>query len=253
MRNNHSRLLKTTITATCLAVGSANAASVLWVTEHNELIEDWNTLLTGAGYTVTTYLNADDNPNPDAVGAPFSINDLNSFDLIIAAGSNDGSGISDFSDEWAQVTAPLIHMGAFGVRNDWNWFTAHENPAGTISTSYDATDPIFGSIDPTVTPLFSSNPRITNDDIQEGGTILASDDNGTQIARWSAGQVADGPRAFFAGPVGNQTGQRDQLALTAEGQTVFLNLANEFSGIPEPSPALFGGLALLVFLRRRRR
>ena len=255
MKNTKFRFLKAIITSTCLAVGSANAASVLWITEHSAIDSDWNTLLTNAGYTVTGYLNSEDNPNPSAPGAPFTVDQLNAFDLIIAASSNDSSGLEQHGSVWNTVTAPLIHMGAYGVDGgQWNWFGGTANPSGVETTSFDATDPIFGSIDPTDTPLFSSNPRIANNTINGGGTILASEDNGIQIARWSAGQVADGPRAFFAGNVGNANNPdvRDQLQLTAEGQTVFLNLANEFSGIPEPSTALLGGLGLLALLRRRR-
>ena len=255
MKHTEFRFLKALTASACLAVGSANAASVLWVTLNDEINADWNAFLTGAGYTVSTYLNAADNPNPDAAGAPYTVAQLNAFNLIIAAGSNASGGIGEHGGVWETVTAPLIHMGAYGLDGNrgWGWFGGTGNGLGPTGT-YDATDPIFGSIDPTETPLFSSNTRTANNVINKDGTVLATDTAGhIQIARWAAGDAADGERAFFAAFRTNNQGQRDSFGyLTDEGQTVFLNLANEFSGIPEPSTALLGGLGMLVLLRRRR-
>lgn len=257
MKNTKLRLLKAVITSTCLAVGSANAATVLWMTELSEVNADWNNFLTNAGYTVTGYVDAGSNPNPDAVGAPFTVAELNAFDLIIAGGSNvsgsGGASLEFHGNVWNTVTTPLIHMGAFGVDGrDWNWFGGNGN--GVAATgSYDNTDPIFGSIDPTDTPLFTADTRTGNTVINKDGTILAADTNGAiQLARWATGDAADGPRAFFAGLRTNTANARDNFILTPEGETVFLNLANEFSAIPEPSTALLAGIGLLALLRRRR-
>jgi hypothetical protein len=258
MKHTKLRFLKALTASACLAVGSANAASVLWVTEDSSMNSDWNNFLTNAGYTVSTYLNAADHPNPDAVGAPYTVAQLNAFDLIIAAPYNvtgsGGASLEFHGAVWNTVTTPLIHMGAFGVDGgEWNWFGNNGNGLGPTAT-YDATDPIFGNIDPTVTPLFSTNTRSGNNVINKNGTILAADSNGNiQIARWVTGDAADGERAFFAAFRTNNQGLRDSFGyLTDEGQTVFLNLAAEFSGIPEPSTALLGGLGMLLLLRRRR-
>ena len=260
----NTRNLLSILAATVIGMAaSVNAANILWVTENASINTDWNNLLTGAGHTVTGYFDAGNlapvKGDPSAVGAPYTVAELNAYDLIITAGSNDSSGIGDFDAVWETVTAPILAMGVYsldaGTIPDWAWFASSVS-GGSASTGSYSPDPIFGSIDPTLTPLFTDKPKMAANTGITGSVLARDPSNFIQIARWAAGStgIGAGERMFFAGPDVSGSTERDYLQLTSEGQTVFLNAVNSLAPIPEPSTAILAGLGLAgMCLRRRRR
>ncbi len=253
------------------------AANIVWVSEAVDVDADgvqddqggidW--LLT-EGYNVDVQLDNWKTLDDDKIAA------LNAADLvIISRSSNSGNYIDgDEPTQWNSVTTPMIQMSAYLVRNNrWKWMdsgTATNNTTDSVMEVLDASHPIFagvtlGSADPNdpnapanlvqaIDPNVGAGITSFIDTLDPGnGTLLATAPGADMawIAEWDrgvefyagAGQIAGGPRMFFAGGT-QEVGATPQGAwsFTAEGMLMFRNAVEYMISIPHryasaPTPA----------------
>jgi hypothetical protein len=162
---------------------------------------------------------------------------LNAADLVIVSrGSNSG----DFDDgdeptQWNSVTTPMILCNAYCVRTTrWKWMdTTDILTLAPVMVLADGTE--IQAIDETIGP--SNFAGVEN---AGNGTVLATGDGLVWIAEWEAGveffegsgEVAGGPRMFFAAGTQDATGGPDwgTWNLTPDGTAIFLDAVKKYVG-----------------------
>ena len=198
---------------------------------------------------------------------------MNAADLVIVRRHNSSSQFQDGNGEiWnLQVTAPVMAMSAYIVRdNRMRWVTG-SNLADSDATILKASQPghpVFEGItlSPDSSTIDDYNVKIdqgisTNLDEPVGGSVIAWNPSvsnggtmGVAIAEWPAGTVVGGGmelagyRMLFNGGSRELGGQPIDAAgvldLTPLGQELFLNAVN-YAAVPEPSSALLGLIGLV--------
>jgi hypothetical protein len=170
---------------------------------------------------------------------------LNAADLVIVSRNLNSGDYTNGTEttQWNSVTAPLLAMAMHPLRSShWKWFnTTTINTAVPLMQPVDPANPIFagvtldanGLIEALGPTLGSSFPGIKD---AGNGTVLATraDTGDVWIASWApgtefyagAGQIAAGPRVFFAGATQETvpTIGRGEFNLTDSGKAVFLNV-----------------------------
>jgi len=178
---------------------------------------------------------------------PNKIAELNAADLIIV-GRDASSGTYDDGNEpteWNSITTPLILQGPHIARKlpKWGWLNSGSTTDGGIVSALEVVDPnhpIFEGVN-----LDENNQVeiLANDlkvdfvsDVTDAGNgqLLAkrADTGLVWIATWDtgqeffegSGQIAGGPRMFFA--AGSTDSEDGEYNLTAEGEKLFLNAVN---------------------------
>jgi hypothetical protein len=241
----------------------------------------YTSLLAANGHTVTRIVSSD---IPNAAV-------LNSFDLVIISRSVP-SGHYELDAEtaaWHSITAPMMLMGGYVLRNNRLGFTTGTtipDTAGTVGlTVNNPSHPIFAGISldlnntmvnpfagiTTFTNAVQRGISVNNNPVAGNGTILATIGTagdpafgGMVIGEWQAGasmgnsppDTLGGHRLVFL------SGSREANGLTSEGSGIydlsadgaqlFLN-AVSYMAVPEPSTyALLGLGALALFFRRKK-
>jgi len=220
----------------------SGAADIIWVSDGYDdnadgLSDDlpWVTLLEAQGFSVDYTVNGlgdgywrtlDD----DKIAA------LNAAKCIIISRNSD-SGSYDDGDEiaqWNAITTPIINSSAHIVRNSrWKWF----DTTGILSLTpamvlADGTE--IPGIDETVGPASFMDAGPGN------GVVLATGDGLPWIVEWEtgveyydgAGQIAGGPRMFFAGGTqeSSPTVGRGEMNLQDGALAVFLEQVKKYAG-----------------------
>ncbi len=244
--------------AFCLA-SSVDASDIIWVSDFYDddgdgVTDDqaWVELLEAQGYTV-------DNTMGARVGNGYwrtldagKIAELNAAGLIIISRCSDSAYYNNGDERtlWNSITAPIISNSTHITRRSrWRWLdtTIVPNLYNTVVDIMAADHPIFAGVtspvqitDGTVGPTTFAD---INRAVTANGTVLAKvpDSDIAWIIEWEAGvefysgsgQVAGGPRIFFAG--GTQESLDGQVGrgvynLTPEGEQVFLNAVRYFLG-----------------------
>jgi hypothetical protein len=285
------------VAAILLIAASAQAQDIAWVTFHpgdNTPSTDamnagfttapdagYTSLLTGAGYNVTRFVTKD---SPTAADADY----LNAFDLIII-GRSINSGNYQQADEttfWnTTITAPVIHMSGYALRNVRLGFTSGgtiPDTAGTVRlTAVNPLHAIFAGV-----PLDGANTMVNpyagivtfgtnvargisvNTDPIVGGTVLATigtpgdpADGGMIIGEWETGAVLNNGNVLGGDRLVFLSGSREPNGITShsagiydlgpDGERLFLNAVAYM--IPEPSTGALLGLGGFALLFRRRK
>ena len=249
--------------AFCMA-SSVQAANIIWISGFFDDNGDgepddqaWVDMLEAQGYTVD-YTPGWEDLDDDKITA------LNAADLlIISRNSNSGDYDDDATEitEWSSITTPIIQISTHLIRSSrWLWFNTTTLPtlSDVVVDISVPSHPIFAGVsspvqitDGAVGP--SSFADITG--VGAGnGTLLAkvTDADVAWIVEWEegvefypgSGQIAGGPRLFFAG--GTQEGDgigRGEYNLTPDGEKVFFNAVRYMiggsklvkAGNPEPA------------------
>lgn len=202
---------------------------------------------------------------------PNKIDLLDAADLVIISRStNSGNYNSDDEPtQWNSITAPLIQMSAYLVRNSrWKWIdssSATNNSGAPTMQVLDPNHPVFAGV--TLDPnnmVVALDAAVGSGETSFVGSLDAG--NGTLlaqaagadlawIAEWEsgvefyagAGQIAGGKRMYFA--AGTQevgTTPQGALNLSAEGELMFAN-AIAYMLIKESDPLSRGLLANYSF------
>jgi hypothetical protein len=198
---------------------------------------EWVDILEAEGYAVDnseSYVDLDD----------AKIAALNAADLIIVS-RNSNSGDYDDGDEiaqWNAITTPIINSSTHIVRSSrWKWVD---------STSILSLSSAMVLADGTEIPGINADvgPASFIDAAPGNGTVLATGDGLPFIIEWEAGvefydgagQIAGGPRMFFA--AGTQEGThevtgapvgRGEMNLSAEALAVFLDAVSNMIAAAE--------------------
>lgn len=279
-----------------VSAASTQATNVLWVTFHPAddtpsanaaaagftaaADAGYTQLLESNGYNVTRVVTSS---TPDATV-------LNAADLVIVSRSvpsGDYSGAG--AQAWNSITAPMIVMGGYVLRNSRMGYTTGStipDTAGAIQLSVnDPNHPVFSGIsldsnNLTVNPYaeiasFNGTAQrgisVNTDPVAGNGTVLAtvgtaSDPaaGGMIIGEWQAGAtMGDGTADTLAGHrLVFLSGSREASGLTSEGAGIydltddgskmFLN-AVQYMAVPEPSTIALLALGGLAFLVRRKK
>jgi hypothetical protein len=246
--------------------------------------------LTAAGHNVTRVLTHGMPYTPEETAA------LNAFDLVIVSRSNPSGNFQDPPETlfWnTSITAPLIHMGGYAIRNNraglYTGATIPDTGGPVRLTVNNPSHPIFAGValdgaNTTVNPFadlvtapFAPNTvqrgiSVVTNPIIPGGQVLATVGTagdpavgGAVIAKFPPGissasatpNVLGGHRLIFL------SGSRENDGLTAEGsgiydlsasgRTMFLNAVNFMAAIPEPSTAMLCLVAALGLGMLRKR
>ena len=182
---------------------------------------------------------------------PNKVDELNAADLVIisriaSSGKYDDvdadTGFSE-PNEWNAVTTPLISLNAHISRNSkWKWVNGNETYNKEVLADIVAPDhAVFDgvAIDPNGQALLLTdeyNVNVIGATDAGNGTLLAAraSDGSVAIAAWEAGvefyegsgQIAGGPRMFFAAGAGSKSPKDGLYNLTADGEQAFLNAVN---------------------------
>ncbi|MCL5281527.1 MAG: DUF1349 domain-containing protein [Planctomycetes bacterium] len=172
---------------------------------------------------------------------------LNAADLVIVSRNLNSGDYTNGTEttQWNSVTAPLLSLAMHPLRSShWKWFnTTTINAAVPALKPVDAANPAFagvtldanGQVQALVTDMSSSFPGLKD---AGNGTVVATraDTGDVWVASWAAGtefypgagQIAAGPRVFFAGATQEviPTIGRGELNLTDSGKVVFLNVVD---------------------------
>lgn len=284
-----------------LSASASYAGNIAWVSFHPGDVQPsaaaatagfttapdigYTSLLSSRGHEVTRVVTFD-NATPETVSF------LNTFDLVILSRSVPSGHFQTYPGEvaaWNGITAPMMILGSYAVRNSRLGFSTGETLVDTTNTvsltATDPTHPIFQGIsldlDNNMTSPFAGivtlGPPFTNtvqlgistlmSPIAASGEVLATVGTpgntfgGTIIAEWETGDAYTrggtfgGPRLLFL------TGSRE-AGLTSEaagiydlfpaGRQMFIN-AVDYMVVPEPSTLglfILGGL--VYFVRRRK-
>ena len=225
-------------------VKPATAANIIWVSgtfdDNGDGAPDdqgWVDLLEAQGHTVdytgTYWRTLDD----DKIAA------LNAADLIIVS-RNSNSGDYDEGDEptqWNSVTTPIINSSTHIIRSSrWKWVDSTSIPNVTpLMDVLLCDDPLCEGVPFQVSVLDAAMGQTSFIDSPAGnGTVSATGDGLPWIIEWEAGvefydgagQIAGGPRMFFAAGTQEDTAAgvgRGEMNLTPAGVTIFLNAVNK--------------------------
>lgn len=240
-------------------------------------------LLEGQGHHVTRVVTAS-TPN---------IGLLNSADLVIISRSVPSGDYQDDPETaaWASVTAPVMLMGGYIIRNSRLGFTTGATIPDTVGTVTlkieDPSHPIFAGIPKDANNVMATpfaNPlsfngvvqrgiSVNTDPVAGGGKLLATIATagdpalgGLVIGEWKAGSVlATSPADTLAGPrMVFLSGSREQgisseaagiYDLSPDGSQLFLNAVDYMVAIPEPGTGSLLTVGLLTgwWIRSRRR
>ncbi len=172
---------------------------------------------------------------------------LNAADLVLVSRNLNSGDYNNNNerDQWNGIKTPLISMAMHPIRSShWKWFnTTTINTAASAMKPVDAANPAFagvtldanGQIQALAATVGSSFPGVKD---AGNGTVLATraDTGDVWIASWApgtefyagAGQIAGGPRVFFAGGLQETvpTIGRGEFNLTDSGKAVFLNVVD---------------------------
>lgn len=280
-----------------VSVATTRAFDILWVSFHSA--DDTPTtaaadagftaapdvgytqLLAANGHNVTRYVTT---ATPDAAM-------LNAADLVIVSRSVPSSNYQNAgATAWNSITAPMIVMGGYIMRNSRMGYTTGStipDTTGTISLNVnDPSHPVFAGISldgennmvnsyADVVSFNGSTQRgisVNTDPVAGGGTILATVGTSTDpaaggliIGEWQVGAtMANGTADTLAGHrLVFLSGSREQgitsegagiYDLSADGAQMFLNAVN-YMAVPEPSVialSVLGGLFLLIRPFRRK-
>lgn len=285
---------------TFVAIASCDAADIRWVSFHPAddtpsaaaatagftmaVDVGYTDALEAAGHTVTRIVTSDI-PNSAS---------LNGADLVIISRSVPSVHyeLDAETAAWNGITAPMMIMGGYVLRNSRLGFTTGgtiPDTTGTVSlTATNPAHPIFVGItldagntmvNPyagiVVTPFNGTTQRgisVNTDPLAGNGTILATIGTpgdptfgGMVIAEWAAGSImGNSPPADTLG--GRRlvflSGSRENNGLTAEGAGIydlntdgtrmFLNAVN-YMAIPEPATAALLALGGVPFFFRRKK
>jgi hypothetical protein len=234
--------------------------SIMWVSEACDDLKDsvrddqpWIDFLTAQGYSI------DYRMGPDFCNGYWRTLDdakiaaLNAADLVIVSRNmNSGEYINGTeSTQWNSVKTPLILMSPHVCRSShWKWFN---------STTLNNVTPLMQPVDPKHAAFtgvtLDAKGQIAAVDATRGvvsfpgvktagnGTVIATraDTGDVWIAAWEAGvefyagagQIAAGPRIFFAGGTQEAAATatapangRGEFNLTDSGKAVFLNVVD---------------------------
>ena len=182
---------------------------------------------------------------------PNKVDELNAADLVIisriaSSGKYDDvdsdTGFSE-PNEWNGVTTPIISLNAHISRNSkWKWVNGNETYSMEVLADIVAPDhAVFDgvAIDPNGQALLLTdeyNVNVIGATDAGNGTLLAAraSDGSVAIAAWDtgvefydgSGQIAGGPRMFFAAGSGSKSPKDGIYNLTADGEQAFLNAIN---------------------------
>jgi hypothetical protein len=238
-------------------------------------------LLAANGHNVTRYV---------TTGTP-NVGLLNAADLVIISRSVPSADYQDDPETaaWNGVTAPMMIMGGYVLRNSRLGFVTGAtipDTVGTVSlTVNNPLHPIFAGValdvnNTMVNPyanlmtfagLNQRGISVNTDPLAGGGTVLAKIGTagdpafgGTVIAEWQAGaamatdpvDTLGGHRLVFLSGSRERDSLTSQAAgiydLNPDGQRLFLNAVN-YMAVPEPSTYALLGLGALAFWARRRK
>ena len=279
-------------------VASVPAADIVWVSFHpgdNQPSANaaaagftqaadvgYTQLLQGQGHNVTRVVTASV-PN---------IGLMNSADLVIISRSVPSGDYQDDAETaaWASVTAPVMLMGGYILRNSRLGFTTGAtipDTVGTVSLKLeDPSHPIFAGIPKDASGLMATpfanalsyngvvqqGISINTDPVAGGGKVLATVASagtalgGMVIGEWAAGSVmATSPADTLAGPRmvflsgSRENGITSEAAgiydLSPDGSQLFLNAVDYMIAVPEPGTGSLLTVGLLTgwWIRSRRR
>jgi len=226
--------------------------------QDDQALVDW---LIAEGHNVDVQLDHWTTLDDDKLAA------LNAADLVLFSRSSNSGDYDDDNEiaQWNSVTTPLIQMSAYLVRNSrWVWIdsgsvtnlvgptlevTAVDHPVldGVALSPLDPNDP-----NGPMTAVVAADPNvgtgqtsyIASVDVGNGRLIAQAIGDGVNlgaIAEWSkgvefydgAGQVAAGPRMYFAGGTQETTGTpQGAWNFTPEGEQMFRNAINYMIDVP---------------------
>ena len=248
------------VLALSMTVSVPAAATIIWVSEYHDydndgIVDDqeWIDLLEAQGYEVNLDFCDGNGTTLDAA----EIAALNSADLVIMSRcSSSGEYASNAGEiaQWNSITAPLIQLSAWHIRNTrWIWLdsgTTIGNGGAPILKALVPSNPIFKG----VTLDASNHVDVLDETVGSGqtsfieaadagnGTVLArpvGNDDWVWIAEWDegvefytgAGQIAGGPRILFCAGANEAAGAgRGAYNLTTQGEIIFLNIVQKFLG-----------------------
>jgi len=246
--------------------------------------QPWVDLLRAQGYNVDYQLGSQPGEgywnelDADKIAA------LNAADRVIISRGASSGGYDDGDEptQWNSITAPMIVLSSYFVReNRWKWFNTNDHTGEGDAPLMDGAPPfdvVFTDLDVLDETVGTGHTSfIRAKDAGNGLAIGLVDDafppaaeggiddlaGSISLALWAegvefyngAGQTAGGPRLYFA--AGTREGDVEggyfwgagMYNLTADGEAIFLAAV---ATIPEPATIALLGLGGLALLRRKR-
>jgi thioredoxin len=229
-----------------------HAANIIWIAGIHDDNGDgspddqaWVDLLEAQGHTVDFQRGIWEQLDDSKIAA------LNDADLVIVSRCSYSSSYDDGDEvaQWNSITTAIINSSTLLTRSSrWRWLdtTTLPNFSDTVVDIVAADHPIFAGVTSPVQITDGAVGLSTFADISGvgagNGTLLArvTDTEAAWIVEWEAGvefypgsgQVAGGPRIFFAAGTLESGGAigRGEYNLTPEGEQVFLNAVRYFLG-----------------------
>ena len=175
---------------------------------------------------------------------------LNAADVVIAGRNIGSTDLSGANDIWTAITAPVLNMNTWGLRNSRaKWFNSGasanvvSDPDTVLSAEILYDDDVFDGMTGTIdwwAGMFSVTGPV---DAGNGYTLAATTDGYPLFTRWAkgvefydgCGQIPQGDRVYMGN--GNDNTEVVYFGFTEKGQTVFFNeLARMASGDPVVIP-----------------
>ena len=231
---------------------SVHAANIIWIAGIQDDNGDgspddqaWVDLLEAQGHTVDFQRGTWEQLDDSKIAA------LNDADLVIVSRCSYSSSYDDGDEvaQWNSITTAIINSSAHLTRSSrWRWLdtTTLPNFSDAVVDIVAADHPIFAGVTSPVQITDGAVGLTTCADISSvgagNGTLLArvTDTEAAWIVEWEAGvefypgsgQVAEGPRMFFAAGTLESGGAigLGEYNLTPEGEQVFLNAVRYFLG-----------------------